>query len=106
MAATKNSVKGKTVKSRHEIVVVTQTFGDQKKLLQQESKWLATETVLRQRNLVATHNSAKEEKSRSQHGIVVATQIPGNKKMWSQQESSLLATKHGHDTVIQVTTAT
>ena len=68
--------------------------------------WLATETVLRQRNFVATHNSAKEEKARSQHEIVVAAQIPGNKKMWSRQVSSLLATKHGHDAAIPVVTAT
>ena len=90
----------------HEIVVATQTLGDQKKLSRRESKWLATETVLRQRNLVVTHNSAKEEKARSQHGIVVATQISENKKMWSQQESSLLATKHGHEAAIQVAIAT
>ena len=66
----------------------------------------ATETVLRQGNLVVTHNSTREEKARSQYENLVATQIPGNKKMWSQQESSLLATKHGHDTAIEVATAT
>ena len=87
-------------------MVATQTLGDQKKLSRRESKWLATETVLRQRNLVVTYNSAKEEKAKSQHGIVVTTQVPVNKKIWSQHESSLLTTKHGHDAAIQVATTT
>ena len=88
--------------SRHEIVVATKTLGDQKKLLRRGSKWLATEMMLRQRNIVTTHNSAKEEKARSRHEIVVATQLPGNKKMWSRQKSSLLETKRGHDEAIPI----
>ena len=66
----------------------------------------ATKMVLRQGNLVATHNLEREEKAKSQYENLVATQIPGNKKMWSQQESSLLTTKHGHDTAIEIATAT
>ena len=87
-------------------MVATKTLGDRKKLSQRGSKWLATETVLRQINFVATHNSAKEEKARSRHEIMVATQIPGKKKMWSQQESSLLETKRGHNKEIPIATAT
>ena len=71
VVATQNSVKGKIARSRHQRVVATQTLGDRKKLSRRESKWLATKTMLRQRNLVATHKSATEEKARSQHGIVV-----------------------------------
>ena len=104
MVTAQDSVKGKAARSQHEIVVATQTLGDKKMLSRRESKWLATETMLRQKNLVETQNSEKEEKTGSQHGIVVATQIPGNKKMWSQQESSLLETKHGHDVATYVAT--
>ena len=67
---TQNSIKGKTVKSRHEIVVATQTPGHQKKLSRRGSNWLTIETVLWQRNFVATHNLAKEEKARSRHNYL------------------------------------
>ena len=42
VVATQNSVKGKTVKSRHEIVAATQTLRDKKMWSQQESSLLAT----------------------------------------------------------------
>ena len=53
----------------------------------QESKWLATEMVLRHKNEVATQNSVKGGTARSRHGIEVATQILGDQKKLSQQES-------------------